>query len=200
MIVTRWASALITKIRRRASSPTSVSYAPIGGTLSYTLRAATPADTPADLGLRVDILKALLERSDKAAMHVAEIRQRLLNYSLLIFGAVVAFSNSPSSGKIGTFDRKFAVSALVVLMLVFCYLDRRYHRVNHGWRKTPARLITALVELVNEPQKDVSFQRYAPEGEATAEPFYKSGQPMITWLLVLASIVNLARSAGWFGN
>ena len=200
MIGTRWTSALARKLRGRASPPTSRQYTLVGPTLEHTLAGGTPEN----LAVRVDVLKTLLERSDTEAMHVAGIRQRLLNYSLLIFGAVVAFSNGRGTGSTGsgagTFDRKFAAVALVALMLVFCYLDRHYHRISHGWRRTSSRLIKSLVALVNDPHTAVRFQRYSTEGEQAAEPFYKSGQPIITWLLVVGSIVNLCRSFGWLGN
>jgi hypothetical protein len=108
--------------------------------------------TPCDVGVRVDVLKTLLTRADTYARYVAEMRQKLLNYSLLVFGAVIAFSTGRivvnTNPQADIFNRRFAAYALVAVMLVFTYLDVHLHKYGHGWRRTAAKITQALVILL----------------------------------------------------
>jgi hypothetical protein len=55
------------------------------------------------------------------------------------------------------------------LMLIFCLLDRRLHKMSHGWQGTGKRIALALAEAINDPSKDVSFPRYHSPAERTAQ-------------------------------
>ena len=82
--------------------------------------------------------------------------------------------------------------ALLVIMIVFCLLDRRTHTYIHGWRATEKQFMELLSNLINKPEEDVSYLRYIKEGEKTAELF--ALQPIIYYLLDASAIINLVYS------
>ena len=132
----------------------------------------------------------LLSNAEIKANRLAELRQKNMNYALLTFAGLFTVS-------LGLFDSNelysfLASVALFVMMIIFCWGDRRLHKYIHGWRQTRKDFVKLLTELINDPTKDVTFMRYNRQGERGAEVF--SIQPLIFYLLVIGGAVHLAFS------
>ena len=111
-----------------------------------------------------------------------------MNYALLIFAGLFAVSL-----KLPTQLYSLLASlTLFVTMVVFCFLDRRWHKIAHGWRKTRNITVSALTEVLNDPTKTVTVTRYARDGEGDAE--IDSLQPMIFYLLVAGGFFHFLYS------
>ena len=156
---------------------------PPATTTVYTIRGSVKPD---DVARQVSAITTLLNVAERKEQYVAEYRQRLFNLALLIFAAVIAFSTRSEAGPF----RSLASVALFVLMVVFSCMDRHFHKCIHGWRETEWERTDALMSLVDKPGGDLRIPVYCGEGEATAEPW--SLQPLITYLLIFGSLINLA--------
>lgn len=137
-----------------------------------------------DQKLRVDILSSLLTKAREKINHIDELRQRNLNYALIIFVGLFGIGMG-----VKNLEYKLFVSASIfLLMLIFASWDRRLHKINHGWRKTSSTLCQKICEIVNNPTQDISFRLYYKNGEKIAEWF--GFLPVIFYALVLGSLIS----------
>jgi hypothetical protein len=137
-----------------------------------------------DVGRRIDILTLLYTKAEAKVNHSDMFRQRNMNYALVIFAGFMALG-----GKLDGHLPQVVVSiTLLILMLIFCVWDRRWHKTKHGWEYSSLLFYQKLGEVNNEPDKDVAFQSYYVEGERTAERF--SFQPIVFYFLVAASLAS----------
>ena len=134
---------------------------------------------------RIDFLTNMLNNSEAKMNHIDGLRQRNMNIAAIIFAAMCTFAFQSS----GRAFRPLSFIALVLIMVVFSLLDRRLHRFQHGWRKTRLRFVEALRYVINDPNCDVTVQRYYEEGEREAEPF--ALQPVLYYILTLAAAGSL---------
>ena len=134
-----------------------------------------------DLGHRIELLTVLFNKAEEKVKHSDMFRQRNMNYSLVIFGALMALGI-----KLDPFLSRGIISGtLFVLMVIFCLWDRRWHRTKHGWDYSGRMYYQKMQEIVNEPNQDISFKLYYTEGERTAERF--RFQPLVFYFLIVAS-------------
>ncbi|MFO0945647.1 MAG: hypothetical protein U1D30_06845 [Planctomycetota bacterium] len=135
----------------------------------------------ADIGRRLDALKLVFDACVSKVMHCDKFRQQNMNYALALFAGLMAFRTK--------LDAPWVISlTLFVLMIIFCVWDRRWHRTKHGWDSAANKCYTALVELTNNPDQDVTYCRYDTAAEADAE--WTSWQPIVFYLLVAASAAS----------
>lgn len=135
---------------------------------------------------RIAFLTKLYEKADEKGTHLSELRQKSMNYALVIFAAMFTFTMRFSDG----FYSVFVSLALLCIMFVFCKLDRRFHQYIHGWRRTKTNFMEMITVVVNNPERDIIFRRYWKEGEKTAE--INSLQPIIFYFLIFAGFVHLS--------
>jgi len=149
----------------------------------YTIRGSVKPD---DVARQMSAITTLMNVAERKEHYITEQRQRLFNLALLIFAGVIAFSIRSEAGPY----RSLASVALFVLMVVFSFVDRHFHRWSHGWRHTEWERTDALMLLADKPGVNLTIHRYCEEGESTAE--HGSLQPLITYLLMFGSLINLA--------
>ncbi len=135
---------------------------------------------------RIAFLTKLYEKADEKGTHLSELRQKSMNYALVIFAAMFTFTMKFSDG----FYSIFVSLALLCTIFVFCGLDRRFHQYIHGWRGTKTSFMERITNVINDPGQDIKFQRYWKEGEKTAE--IKSLQLIIFYFLIFAGCVHLS--------
>ena len=137
-----------------------------------------------DLGRRIELLSMLFSKAEEKVKHSDMFRQRNMNYSLVIFGALMALGI-----KLDPFLSRGIVSGtLFVLMVIFCLWDRRWHKTKHGWDYSSRIYYQKMQEMVNDPTQDISFKLYYSEGERTAERF--RFQPLVFYFLIVASVIS----------
>ncbi len=147
----------------------------------YVLRGAAEKETAER---RIGLLTSLLHQAEQKITHISELRQRNLNYALVIFAALFTFiMKFPAE-----LYSAFIAAVLLSIMTVFCMLDRRLHKYIHGWGKTRTEFMVRINAIINDPKADVTYQRYWPEGEKRAELF--SLQPTIFYFLVFGGLVH----------
>jgi hypothetical protein len=133
---------------------------------------------------RISCVVALLTNASIKVNHIDGLRQKNITIALVIFAGLFGFALK-SPGKVNAW---FYSVALTVMMLVFCVMDRRLHKISHGWGRTWWTLAKQLGETINSPEKDVAVPRYCVEAEKNAE--WRSLQPIIYYLLIGAAILS----------
>jgi hypothetical protein len=134
---------------------------------------------------RIGFLSTMLNNTEAKMNHIDGLRQTNMNIAAIIFAGMFSFGFQSS---VRAF-RPFSLAALALVMLVFTLLDRRLHRYQHGWRKTRRHFVEALRDVINNPNDDVTVQRYYQDGEKEAERF--ALQPVLYYMLTLAAAVAL---------
>lgn len=135
-----------------------------------------------DLDHRIELLRMLYNIAIEKVNHSDMFRQRNMNYSLVIFGALMAVGIKLD----GLLSRAIVSGTLFVLTVIFCLWDRRWHKTKHGWDHSGRIYYKKMEEMVNEPSKDIGYKQYYVEGEQSAEWF--SFQPIVFYFLVVASL------------
>jgi len=131
---------------------------------------------------RIELLTTLLTKAREKTDHIDEIRGRNMNYALLIFAGLFGVGMA-----VEHVLYQFSIStAIVSIMLIFTFWDRRLHKINHGWRRTGSLYCEKITEIINDPGKDVSFCQYYFEKKKKVEWF--GFQPIIYYLLVLGGV------------
>jgi hypothetical protein len=133
---------------------------------------------------RVKFLSELLSQSEEKINHIDKSRQTNLNYALLIFAGLFGLGVG-----LNNIVYKLAISTVIaLLMCIFCFWDRRLHKVSHGWQSTNKTYCEKSVDVINNPTKDITFPRYRTDSEKNAEWF--SFQPIIFYALVLGGLLS----------
>ena len=148
---------------------------------NYTLKGSVEKE---NIERRISYLKLLFNNAANKEIHVTEIRQRNLNYALIIFAGLFSISWTLP---LKTYSLSISFT-LFLIMLVFCLIDRKYHKFIHGWRKSRKIFNDKINEIINNPTIEVSFPRYAKEAENEAEIF--GLHPIISYLLVMGGLIR----------
>jgi hypothetical protein len=133
---------------------------------------------------RLRFLSALLSQSEEKINHIDQSRQTNMNYALIIFAGLFGLG-------IGLEDIFYKLSistAIFVLMGVFCFWDRRLHKISHGWQCSSTTFCEITSNVINNPKKNFSFPRYREDCEKKAEWF--SFQPVIFYALIFGGLIS----------
>ena len=133
---------------------------------------------------RVTYLSSAIDNVEATMHHLDGQRQKNLTISLVVFAGLFGFGLR-SQWELAP---PFVAIALSLLTFVFCVLDRRLHRMNHGWRETRTVFMKRLADVINDPEADVTFFRYYAEAQDNAERW--SLAPVIYYLLFLGSLLS----------
>ena len=145
------------------------------------------SDKEENIRHRIDFLTVLHNTADNKERYIGNLRQRNLYYALAIFAALFTIGlRYPTK-----FYAFASAIALFSIMLVFYYLDKRYHKFIHGWRKTQKEIARAISEVINNPTQVKEVKRYYEEGEKETDAEKLHLQPIIYYLLVLGGSLNL---------
>jgi uncharacterized membrane protein len=131
---------------------------------------------------RIGMLTTMLNNAEAKMNHIDGLRQTNMNIALVIFAGMCGFAFQTASPSF----RQASFIALALVILIFCLLDRRFHRFQHGWRMTRRQMVLALAEAISKPKDDVTVDRYYPEGEDRAEVF--ALQPVLYYLLTAGAL------------
>ncbi len=143
----------------------------------------------ANLSKRLEVLTLLFQKSEAKVTHADTYRQRNMNYALVIFAGLIGLGVS-----LKNYSAQAMVSAtLFIFMLIFCFWDRRWHRIKHGWQSTANMTYRLICDMTNNPDKDLDYPLYNWKGEGRAE--YNSWQPIVFYFLVFGAL----SSFGLFG-
>jgi hypothetical protein len=145
-----------------------------------------PLKSSANNQPRIDFLTVMLNNAEAKMNHIDGLRQRNMSIAAIIFGGMFSFAFQST---VSTF-RPLSLAALTLIMFVFTLLDRRLHRFHHGWRETRGHFVEAIRDVINDPNNDITVQRYYQEGEEEAE--WGTLRPILYYLLVVAAIVALS--------
>jgi len=129
-------------------------------------------------------LLTLLNNAEKKINHLDDLRQKIINYALIVFAGLFGFGMTLSH----EYNKSYISISLTVLMVIFCLLDQRFHKMSHGWQETKKILIHKISKTINEPTKNITFPRYSVKGERTVELF--SLQSIIFYLLIAGGVMS----------
>ena len=138
-----------------------------------------------DIKERLEILSDLFKNAQEKVHHITDIRQRNMNYSLLIFAGLFSIGI-----KLNDITAQLILSiTLTLIMLIFCLWDRQLHKYSHGWQKSSYTFYKKQIKIINNHENDVKFYRYDRKGEKTAQ--LKSFQPIVYYLLVVGALLSI---------
>jgi hypothetical protein len=143
-----------------------------------------PTPEPERNAQRISVLTLALNLAEAKVNHFDSLRQNQMTIAILIFAGLFGFGLKAT-------DRMSSMAtsiALVVLMAIICALDRRLHKLGHGWRSTGKHLLIQIGQAVNNPNSQITFERYRASSEAQAEWF--SLQPVLYYLLILGGGIS----------
>jgi len=115
---------------------------------AYVLKGSS---APQSIELRMSLLSTLYDKAAAKSNLITEVRQRNLNYALVIFAGILGISAKVASD--GHSPIPLSV-VLVMLLALFSLFDRRLHRFDHGWRRTKTMFMEKMNDLVNDPEAD----------------------------------------------
>lgn len=150
--------------------------------LGYTLE-PSPDATTEHFKIKIEFIKQLIDNTVSRSISISQIRQRNLNFALLVFGALITFTYS-SLGE----DLLIPISIfLPIVSIAFWLTDHRHHKYIHGWAETQKLLEQSIKDLLNKDHK-IIVPRYSKIGEYSAERCI--GQPLVFLLLFIGSLIN----------
>ena len=133
---------------------------------------------------RINLLRNLFDKAEIRILHSDSFRQRNMNFAMAIFAGLFAVGLKTE----GLFIHISLSITLFLLMLSFTIWDRRWHKTKHGWQESRNVFRTKLVELVNQPDMDISFFPYYKEAEKKAE--LDSWQPLLFYGLTVGAAIS----------
>jgi hypothetical protein len=136
------------------------------------------------LDRRIDTLKLLYQKAEEKVFHADTFRQRNLNFALVIFAGLIAAGVKKES----IIAPYLLSSVLTIIMFIFTFWDRKWHRTKHGWEGTSKICYSKIVDLINNPKINVDLDSYDEDAENNAEFF--SWQPIVFYFLFLASLAS----------
>jgi vacuolar-type H+-ATPase catalytic subunit A/Vma1 len=122
--------------------------------------------------------------SSARVRHFDGVRQKYMNYALLIFAALFTLG--------GRYSLPLQCSTSVtvtILMGVFCAFDRHLHRLSHQWQSHANLYYELTCDLLNEPNNTIQWDKWESEHSGPAE--WNSFQPVIYYCLVGISLLSL---------
>ena len=134
---------------------------------------------------RIETLTLLFEKAESKVTHADMYRQRNMNYSLIIFAGLIALGIKLPQQYLA---QSIVSATLLILMLIFCIWDRRWHKIKHGWQSTAKEAYCNICELTNNPEQEIIMPLYKSKSERKAE--YYSWQPIVFYFLVVCSALS----------
>ena len=128
---------------------------------------------------RFAFLMHLLDSAGAKVNHFDILRQRNLIAALAIFAGLAGLNLRLPS----ILAAVFGSVALCGVMAVFVIYDRRLHRYSEGWQGTRAMLAQHIQEVINHPEREITFIRYCSSFETNARAL--SLHPLFFFLLAL---------------
>ena len=126
----------------------------------------------------------LYDKACEKINHFDKLRQQNLNYALVIFSGLIAFILQTK----GIEMKLTGCVGVILLILIFCFLDHRLHKYTHGFTSSMLILAHVMAIIIDRPKKKIEFYQYYKEGEKEAK-FWKSRQTRIYCLLILVAII-----------
>lgn len=130
---------------------------------------------------KVDFVQNLYDKANDKINHFDRLRQQLLNYALLVFSGLLAFIMKTDKAPM----QVVGCVGIVVLMVIFRYLDHRYHTSTHGFASSMIIFNQVIAYLLENSEDGVSFRQYHTPGEKTVQRW--SLQTRIYFILALSS-------------
>ena len=93
--------------------------------------------------------------------HIDNLRQSLMTIALLLFAGLFGFGLKTSD----TLAAILISTTIALFMVVLCALDRRLHRVSHGWRGTSTDLVSLIGHALNHPDEGLLDSKYNYKAE-----------------------------------
>ena len=110
---------------------------------------------------RLSFVTNLLNNAESKVNHFDGIRQRNLVVAIAVFSGLLGFIGK-APDEVTTWILSLS---LIFIMGIFFVLDRRFRTYSHGWQKTRKNMTKCIEEIINSPEKEVSFLRYDVSGE-----------------------------------
>jgi hypothetical protein len=133
---------------------------------------------------RIDFLTTLLNQADEKVKHIDDRRQTSLNYALAIFAGLIGLG----IGLNNLSYRLYISVSLFLIMFLFSLWDRRLHKASHGVQASRATFSEKILEMINNPKKDITVPTYRSDCEKNAEWF--SLLPTIFYILTLCGLIS----------
>lgn len=132
----------------------------------------------------ISLVREFFEKAWEKINHFDMLRQQLLNYALIAFSGLLAFIINTDNTQM----QYTGCCGIVLLMVVFCLRDHRFHKYTHGFSAAAILQAQALRDLINEPNKKVTIRIYRSDAERYAV-WWKSHHTRIYCLMIIAALI-----------
>ena len=127
---------------------------------------------------RITFMIKLIENAAEKRNHIDKLRQYNMSITLVIFSGLFAFGLTV---KLQKFTPYIISTVLALLMAILCAIDRKLHKMGHGWDGTWVMISHKLKDIINSPAQDITFPLYYHEAEKLAK---RCGSlPLVYYLL-----------------
>jgi hypothetical protein len=131
---------------------------------------------------KIDILSTVYSKTEEMIMHYDNLRQRNLNIALIIFAGLFGLG-------IKTEPKNYQVLisiAIILLMLIFFRIDRKFHTRTHGFRGSTFKLLHKIGKI--REGEEIKFEKFDDEYAKKAE--WKSMHTVIYYFLIIGGIAT----------
>jgi len=130
---------------------------------------------------KLRIISEVYRQIEAMIMHFDSLRQRNLNFALIIFAGLFGLGAKVA----GTINLLFISVPLTILMIIFLLIDRKFHEYSHGFQGSSYTLIHKMSEIRNAG--DLVFEKYDYDFAKKAE--WTSLQCIIYFSLIVGGII-----------
>ena len=133
---------------------------------------------------RIKFQSLLFSKYIEKINHVDELRQRNMNYALIIFSGLFAIGL-----KLNKIDPEIILSSILTLvMIIFCLLDRRLHKISHQYQSLCDMHYANVCSLLNNSNKKLKYKKWDKSWRKPAQWF--ALQPLIFYSLIIGGILS----------
>jgi hypothetical protein len=136
---------------------------------------------------KIAFVRGLYDAANEKINHLDGLRQRILNYALLSFSALLACVASAEAKNLYLIS--VGCVGIGIVMLIFSGLDHRYHRSIHGLRGSMTVYNLVIARLYNYPNQDLTFIQYHKLSEKNTSS-HLSFQQITYWFLSIVAFVG----------
>ena len=132
---------------------------------------------------RITFVQNLYDKAHDKVIHFDKLRHQVLNFAIVVFSALLAFVLKEDNISL----QVIGCVGVAGLMVIFRYVDHRYHTYTHGFSGSMFVFNQVIAQLLNNPEEDISFFQYHTPSEEKVQQL--SLQTIIYFALGVSALV-----------
>jgi len=125
----------------------------------------------------------LLKSSQEKVNHIDELRSKYMNFALVVFAGLYALGSKAQSA-----FRPVISVVLALMMVAFCLLDGRLHKISHQWQSLRTLHYKNIVQLINQPADPLVYDMWDATQVGAAQG--TSLQRILFYVLIVGGLLS----------